>query len=140
MNAINETKGDGLEEPRRDTGTQDSVAIAKDVEEIYKSIQELFELATAGIVKMEDAGPEEMPWDASQEDVTANDTECNSSYELLKEPAIEKSAVEEIYETAGGSPEEPLRDTAALEDRRPRHEGRRPRGTRRWQRHRLRPK
>ena len=62
------------------------------------------------------AGPEEMPRNAAQEDVTASNTEGNRPGELLRETAIKKSVTEKVYETMSGSPEEPLRDTAALKD------------------------
>ena len=116
LNEINETEGDGPEEPLEDTATQDGVTVANDLEEIYDLIQEIFELAKAGIGETENVGPEEMPRNATQKDVTAKDTKGDSPDELLKEPAIEKSAAEKIYETAGGNPKEPFRDTAALED------------------------
>ena len=60
--------------------------------------------------------PKEMLRDAAREDVTANDTKGNSPDKSLNEPAIKKSAAQMIYETAGGSPEEPLKDAAALND------------------------
>ena len=113
---IGEMEDAGPEEPRRNTTTQDGVAVANDLEEIYGSIQEIFELAKAGIGKTKDADPEEMPRDAAQEDVTVKDTKGDSPDELLKEPATKRSASEKIYETTGGNPEGPLRDTAALED------------------------
>ena len=40
---------------------------ANDLEEIYESVQEAFELAKTGIGETEDAGPEEMPRDPAQE-------------------------------------------------------------------------
>ena len=51
--------------------------------------------------------------DATREDVTANDIEGNSLDKLLNKPAIRKPAAQKIYKTAGGSPEEPLKDAAA---------------------------
>ena len=64
-NEINETEGGDPKESLEDTTTQDGAIIANNLEEIYESTQEIFELAKAGINETEDAGPEEMPRDAA---------------------------------------------------------------------------
>ena len=54
--------------------------------------------------------------DATHKDVTANNIEGNNPDKSLNEPAIKRSAAQKIYKTAGGSPDELLKDAASLKD------------------------
>ena len=86
------------------------------LEEADELAKEIDELAKAGMSETKGAGPKEIPMDAAQEDVTANDPGGTIPDEQLMEPAVKEPAEGKIYETAGEDPEEPLRDTSAQED------------------------
>ena len=62
------------------------------------------------------SGPKEIPRNAAQEDVTADDPGGVFPDELRREPAVKEFAAGKINETTDEDPEEPLRDTSAQED------------------------
>ena len=86
------------------------------LEEANELAKEIYELTKAGMGEIEGAGPEEIPRDATQKDVTTDDLGGAIPDELLREPAGKEFAAGKTYKTADEDPEEPLRDTSAQED------------------------
>ena len=75
---------ENAKEPLRDNFIQDCIDVNSDLEEIHEATKRNYETAKVEIGETEDAGPEEMPGNAAQEDVTTDDTGRDDPGKLKK--------------------------------------------------------